>query len=111
MRDCPKLQNCTHAYHGPGSASTSLIAAAEVAANLTCSTCEEFFSQFCLCPEHYGFDECQPFDNKEYLITLAGAVCVVVCVIGFLGNVLTLLAIPYAISKRRRVSNFFSVTA
>ena len=68
--------------------------------NLTCGPDDVYnVSDYCLYED--GTDPvCRP-DINSVLIDVAGYWCIVNAVIGFSGNLLTLLAIPYASRHKR----------
>ena len=65
-------------------------------------------SKFCVNGSNFdGLYECLPNDleNCPYRIAL-GCWAILVMIIGVLGNLLTLLALPYAAKKKRYVDHF-----
>ena len=68
--------------------------------NLTCSPeNQEFLSHFCLEGANKLDPECSPMVGEVRVV--AGVICIVVAVVGFLGNLLTLLAIPWSVVNGR----------
>ena len=58
----------------------------------------EMFSEFCL--QHPEEHQCFP-QSMQYLSDFAGIWCIINAVLGFSGNLLTLLAIPYAAKRQK----------
>ena len=58
------------------------------------------WSDFCL-DNSFDFPEtCYPSEHYDLKFVLA-ILCVVFCIIGFAGNLLTIIAIPYAAKKKK----------
>ena len=58
----------------------------------------EGWSEYCL--NVVFLDECYPLKRYEFKFAL-GLWCVILGLIGFVGNLLTILAIPYAAKKKK----------
>ena len=67
-------------------------------ADATCSNCQLELAEYCL-NDTTRYSECYPYNDA--LSIFAGVWCVLNCLFGATGNVLTLLAIPYAVRKRK----------
>ena len=64
-------------------------------------------SEFCLTQWEKGFtngtEECFPSYINDTVAVLTGTWCIFNAIIGFTGNLLTLLAIPFAANRKRYV--------
>ena len=70
--------------------------------NLTCTVANLVnMSQLCLREDLPDNNECFQKDISTSFSTFAAVWCIVIAAVGFLGNLLTLMAIPYARKKRR----------
>ena len=62
-------------------------------------------SENCLNTSINYFANCFPYNDKNGVVvaTIAGILCTINAIVGFFGNLLTILAIPYAASKNKYV--------
>ena len=63
-------------------------------------TTQQVYNMSKLCPGNVDLDGCYPPRFSGPLATFAGVWCILNAVVGIIGNLMTLVAIPYAAKKK-----------